>query len=40
MKLYDTLTSIQVGNEKDPFGWIVEVAQEKINSRLLKGRGI
>ena len=29
MKLYDTLTAIQVGNEPDPFGWVVEVAQDE-----------
>ena len=29
MKLYDTLTAIQVGNETDPFGWVVEVAQDE-----------
>ena len=28
MKLYNTLTAIQVGKESDPFGWIVEVEQE------------
>lgn len=31
MKLYNTLTSIQLGNEPDPFGWVVEVEQEIIN---------
>lgn len=31
MKLYNTLTSIQLGNEPDPFGWVVEVEQEVIN---------
>jgi branched-chain amino acid aminotransferase len=25
MKLYNTLTAIQVGNEPDPFGWVMEV---------------
>jgi branched-chain amino acid aminotransferase len=29
MRLYDTLTAIQVGNESDPFGWVVEVAQNR-----------
>ena len=29
MKLYNTLTAIQVGNEPDPFGWVVEVAQDE-----------
>ena len=29
MKLYNTLTAIQVGNETDPFGWVVEVAQDE-----------
>ena len=29
MKLYDTLTAIQVGNETDPFGWVVEVAKDE-----------
>src|SRR5690606_9701081 len=28
MKLYDTLTSIQLGKEADPFGWVVEVEQK------------
>lgn len=28
MKLYNTLTAIQVGKEPDPFGWVVEVEQE------------
>ena len=28
MKLYNTLTAIQVGNETDPFGWVVEVDQD------------
>jgi len=27
MKLYNTLTAIQVGKEEDPFGWVVEVEQ-------------
>jgi branched-chain amino acid aminotransferase len=31
MKLYNTLTAIQLGNEPDPFGWVVEVEQEIIN---------
>lgn len=31
MKLYNTLTAIQLGNEPDPFGWVVEVEQEVIN---------
>lgn len=30
LKLYDTLTGIQLGKEKDPFGWIVEVEQEVV----------
>lgn len=28
MKLYHTLTAIQVGKEPDPFGWVVEVEQD------------
>ncbi|WP_338469307.1 branched-chain amino acid aminotransferase [Niallia sp. XMNu-256] len=28
LKLYHTLTSIQLGKEEDPFGWTVEVEQE------------
>ena len=30
MKLYNTLTSIQVGEKEDPFGWVVEVEEEKV----------
>ena len=29
LKLYNTLTSIQLGKETDPFGWVVEVAKTK-----------
>lgn len=28
MKLYNTLTSIQLGKTEDPFGWVVEVEKE------------
>ena len=34
MKLYNTLTAIQVGNEPDPFGWVVEVEQETVNKTI------
>jgi branched-chain amino acid aminotransferase len=29
-RLFDTLTSIQVGKEKDPFGWVTEVNQDAV----------
>ncbi|WP_338452205.1 branched-chain amino acid aminotransferase [Niallia oryzisoli] len=31
MKLYNTLTDIQLGKEPDPFGWVVEVEQKAVN---------
>ncbi|WP_028552676.1 branched-chain amino acid aminotransferase [Paenibacillus sp. UNC451MF] len=31
-KLYDTLTSIQQGKAQDPFGWMVEVKQQALQS--------
>ncbi|WP_282942131.1 branched-chain amino acid aminotransferase [Paenibacillus sp. RC67] len=31
-KLYDTLTSIQQGKVQDPFGWMVEVKQQALQS--------
>lgn len=31
MKLYNTLTDIQLGKELDPFGWVVEVEQKAVN---------
>ena len=27
-KLYDTLTGIQWGRQRDPFGWMVEVCEK------------
>lgn len=32
LKLYDTLTSIQQGKVQDPFGWMVEVKQQALQS--------